>query len=103
MTTLCAEAMGIKTEVHPIRGAILRHWFMDGNVEREYNPLHDDAQSMALVKRFRLRVFGSYPPYSESSISKDWIVEQGGIRAEARALDLNLAIVECVARMQGGK
>mgnify|MGYP001611419028 CR=1 FL=1 len=52
ITKLCAEAMGLRTNVRPLRGTILRHWFMDGHVEKIYDPLHDDAQAMALLRKY---------------------------------------------------
>ena len=42
LTKLCAEAMGI--EISPVRHG-------DGDFSL-YDPLHDDAQAMALVKKF---------------------------------------------------
>ena len=60
----------------------------------EYRPLLDGRQAMELVRRFRLRIEGSYPLGEQ-----EWVVWQGGNRIEARNADLNRAIVECVAKM----
>jgi len=54
------------------------------------DPLHDDAQAMALVKRFRLQI----DPHDEQ-----WNVAAVGKAASLRE-GLNRAIVECVAKMQ---
>ena len=35
-----------------------------------YNPLHDDAQAMALVKKFKLRIFDTMIP----PLTSGWIV-----------------------------
>jgi predicted NAD/FAD-dependent oxidoreductase len=64
-----------------------------------YDPLHDDAQAMALVKRFRLNVTVSGDTY--------WDVDNddgsGRRFADAMQHDLNRAIVECVAKMQAAR
>ena len=57
--------------------------------DRPYNPLTDDAQAMALVKRFK--------PHMNCSAEGSWWVLLS--HSEARGTDLNRAIVECTARM----
>jgi hypothetical protein len=64
-----------------------------------YNPLTDDAQAMALVKRFNL----SITPDGDCSW---WDVEAWGfssahinVISAAQNKDLNRAVCECVARM----
>lgn len=104
MTRLCAEAMGYK-EAHDYesdelpRGSILcvhlpQYHFL-------YNPLHDDAQAMALVKRFEVELIR----WDENA---GWVAQcfNSTIRFHSRAWhesDLNRAIVECVAKMQQSK
>jgi len=61
-----------------------------------YDPLHDDAQAMALVKKFRLDVYG-YPSYWAA------LHDDGTEHARADNQDLNRAIVECVAKMQAAR
>ena len=67
----------------------------------EYDPLHDDAQAMALVKRFELdqrRIINGN--------SKAWVVmlsDTVPARSSAYNTDLNRAICECVAKMQAAK
>lgn len=68
-----------------------------------YDPLHDDAQAMALVKRFGLHL--SFEPEEGNADVMLWTVEHrldpkyGGISFYSD-LDLNRAICECVARLQ---
>ena len=78
MTRLCAEAM---PEWHPDSA----------------DPLHDDAQAMALVKKFHL--------YIDGLLTHDWTVAltRGAFSYEALHKDLNRAIVEVIAKMQAGK
>ena len=66
--------------------------FADGT-GGDYDPLHDDAQAMALVKKFYLSIIRNdktpdVPPHWTVT-DKTWL----GISP-----DLNRAIVECVAR-----
>ena len=77
MTELCAEAMGV-----PLMGSNVPLW----------NPLHDDAQAMALVKKFALDIV----------CAGQWQVSRSR-RGDTTAVnaDLNRAIVECVAKMKG--
>ena len=78
ITLLCAEAMGYKPGEH-------YHW----------RPLHDDAQAMALVKKFRLNIHAH---------DEQWKVEEwGDDGAMALHETLNRAICECVAKMQAAK
>lgn len=91
----CAKAMGIKTRVAPFRGTIMRHWYWDANVERIYDPLHDDAQCFGLLKKFNLRVL-------EVGSGRDWRVAIPhpiiGVICASYETDLNRAICECVAK-----
>ena len=90
ITKLCAKAMGISYRVEPLTedGSGEMLWSPIG----PYDPLHDDAQSMALVKRFPgecvgalyRRVFSVRPfPSPENELLR--------------------VICECVAKMQGAK
>jgi hypothetical protein len=60
-----------------------------------YNPLHDDAQAMALVKRFKLNI---------AQLSGDQCqvfspLDAGHI-LQADSKDLNRAVCECVAKLK---
>lgn len=100
MTRLCAEAMGIQLSSEP---NVLGKWTYliegegpFGQRYGAYDPLHDDAQAMALVKRIGLELI---PPPLRAK--RDW-----GCRFESIAThhaNLNRAICECVARMQAAK
>ena len=64
--------------------------------QRSYLPLHDDAQAMALVKRFGLdiqRYDGWCVRKSDGHGGGEWYCED----------DLNRAIVEYVSKMQAAK
>lgn len=101
MTKLCAEAMGFKLLyaddtsfpvcIESVNGAGF------------FDPLHDDAQAMALVKKFKLMVT---PVFNRTGY--DWVVTdykgdgKGGSVAPGPSIQditLNRAIVECVAKM----
>lgn len=85
---ICAEAL--TDDIEAIG------WRKDGTLcvwGKPYDPLHDDAQAMALVKRFQLWI-GGWLPTGMVTVS-----DQG--ERMATAADLNRAIVECVAKMHG--
>jgi hypothetical protein len=101
MTKLCAEAMGFDMVIE--QGAVLWNgdmpqWYAQ-KVGRQpqdvesWAPLHDDAQAMALVKRFRPNISGGGDTWSAYIDRK---LQSFG----ARHADLNRAIVECVAKMR---
>lgn len=79
----CAKALG---------------WTVPEGMCKRFNPLNDDAQAMALVKRFDIR--------SQKSSFGIWHCRIDGAQPFASPTgnganaDLNRAIVECVARMQ---
>ena len=55
-----------------------------------WNPLYDDAQAMALVKRFRLQI----DPYDDQ-----WNVAKPGVVGSLQE-SLNRAICQCVAKIK---
>ena len=84
ITKLCAEALGIwhdpDTDIDfvgkdPIQATLAM-----------YNPLVNDAQAMALVKKFGLHIF-----YTQAVAMYDTVQSDNA--------DLNRAICECVAKM----
>lgn len=90
MTRLCAEAMGLTIEQQGYETRAIKvreHW-------PAYDPLRDDAQAMALVKKFGLSVERSSP--ADKTFA--WSVELND--ESAHSDDLNRAIVECVAKMR---
>lgn len=68
--------------------------FNDALYSLGYEPLHDDAQAMALVKRFRLDIDSGFDSANEI---EGWTVY--GTSGMASSADLNRAICECVARL----
>ena len=79
ITRLCADAMLPDIYLHP-----------------KFDPLHDDAQAMALVKKFGIEI------HSRTD-RNGWYA---GINEEDEMTphaDLNRAICECVAKMQQAK
>jgi hypothetical protein len=88
-TRLCAEAMGLREEA-----MLLAAFATDTTVgwKPKYDPLHDDAQAMALVKRFSPDIEAPYIG------QPNWMVvhENGG----GCDPDLNRAIVMCVATIR---
>jgi hypothetical protein len=68
-----------------------------GHCESIPDPLHDDAQAMALVKRFKLHI------YTVTGMSDHWIAHQAsGTHTGAQSTNLNRAICLAVAKMQRG-
>lgn len=104
MTRLCAQAMGWTfVDSGPTHeGWCAGRYEKDGapgQWEYSWKPLHDDAQAMALVKKLGLSVIWSKE-------REDWDVGPNGIGvSEQDACDVNLnrAIVECVAKMETAK
>ena len=111
ITRLCAEAMGWRLEPYP-HGLRCRNdegdcvfWITDApapsSVHR-YDPLHDDAQAMALVKKLSLFIECRF--FLEDEEIQYWNVFQRGYgSSQMRNTDLNRAICECVAKMQKAK
>ena len=96
LTKLCADAMGYKAEPHPNRilGTKLMWVANNGN----WNPLIDDAQAMALVKKFVLRI------NRNRGMPEKWAVNSRRNYEDIQLSDdLNRAICQCVANMQKAK
>ncbi len=98
ITRLCAEAMGFN-EFPPKQFWTDddRSYFhvSDRGLPVVYDPLHDDAQAMALVKRFQLYI-GGWTGNGTVTVSIEG-------RMLTSSTDLNRAICECVAKMQAAK
>lgn len=80
MTELCAQAMGVA-----LMGSDVPLW----------NPLKDDAQAMALVKKFMLEVDAF-----SNCVDLPALRDPKGIYTTYSDESLNRAIVECIAKMQ---
>ncbi|SRR6266446_3985513 len=98
---LCAEAMGyttiVQADYNPNFASFPVTW-VSNNQERKnevlYDPFHDDAQAMALVKKLKLHIYWDRE-------YEGWIVGPVGLAIAAN--DLNCAIVECVAKMRAAR
>ena len=97
ITRLCAEAMKLRIELVTRRGrggrAPYYRFASDWNEQGVYRPLYDDAQAMALVKKFGAFIQGG-PVRWEVEICDKTVKD---------ADDLNRAICECAAKMQKDK
>lgn len=92
-TRLCAEAMGI----NPLDMPICQQCEEYGT---EWEPLENDAQAMALVKRFNVHCIR----HSNRGNETWWANTTGGLfKQGVNEDDLNRAIVYCVAAMQEAK
>lgn len=91
----CAERMGIAI-MEPL--AVQQAFGCDGfvtedNWEIKYDPLHNDAQAMAMVKKFGLGI------YFEPDGWGCFKFKEGGPNPDIFNKDLNRAICECVANL----
>ena len=108
ITKLCAEASELRYKERDGSVVVYSHEkFLPGEggsgefIEcfNKYDPLHDDAQAMALVKKFFLKVY-----FFGNDKSAEWICCEHDSSSSWRASpDLNRAICECVAKMQAAK
>ena len=89
ITKLCAEAMDIPR---------LHIYAEVGGGHGRYDPLHDDAQAMALVKKFNFKIDTHSKLVSVQGEDYGWDTVD-----YHKADDLNRAICECVAKMQSEK
>ena len=91
ITKLCAEAMGVDFS----KGYATLMCMECDEYGITYAPLHDDAQAMALVKKFKLWI-EQWEDGTCSVFGKRKMMD-------ADSSDLNRAICECVAKMQAAK
>lgn len=84
LTKRCAKAIGFPEHLA----------FADNKFRRfpgTFDPLHDDAAAMELLKRFELEIV---------KVGDEWHVDSGPTFSFGINQSLNRAIVECVAKMQ---
>ena len=102
ITKLCAEAMGYQVIGQREPSTVLYSHPNSSAVTCFYQPIHDDAQAMALVKKLRLRVL--------PQANGHWCVDNGEPTPYARgaywlasAETLARAACECASQMQKAK
>lgn len=97
LTKLCADAMGLHVAHanQPETGELF--WVITSFGYPKYDPLDNDAQAMALVKKLHLEI--NYGQGVEWEVNNRHSAE-GEEYTSAMHPDLNRAIVVCVARMQ---
>lgn len=107
MMNRCAEAMGIELvrdkrtgELDRMAGRI--YYINPNGHPRPYDPLEDDAQAMALLKRFKDSTEGAHIDGMPDGEETGWTVCIGG-HCVSEEPDLSRAIVSCCARMQAEK
>ena len=101
MTRLCAEAMGLK-QIGANNSLFPQAIVVTEPSLHVYAPLHDDAQAMAIQKKFGLEIRTEWHnPGKSTAKLKAWIAYS--VDEWASDASLNRAIVECVAKMQGAK
>ena len=106
ITKLCAEAMGLPWPKGKLYGAtpnackvLIKEGSEDGDRrDTYYDPLHDDAQAMALVKKLQLSI-------AEPRAGCGWgVYRHDALRQQtSEHADLNRAICLCVASMEKAK
>ena len=101
ITKLCAEAMGIDFS----KGYATIHCEECDEYGISYDPLHDDAQAMALVRKFEISIAWSWT--GQMGCMSKWEAQQDEEKRhdniECSYKDLNRAICECVAKVQKAK
>ena len=100
MTRLCAEAIGKQWNADQTDYIRTLESRALGPAWCVYDPLHDDAQAMALVRKFRLIIV---PRVSDDGWNVGPAIGQLDMSNDVSSNGLNRAIVECVAKMQQAK
>ena len=98
MTKLCAEAMGLGGKEVNNQWRLVMMMPLESYVVL-YDPLHDDAQAMALVEKFELWI----DKHIAGDIWNAHVIADTGPTHMGESENLNRAIVECVAKMQKEK
>ena len=103
LTKLCAEAMGIDINFESRDTVFYIYHPIDEVLPlfKAFAPLHDDAQAMALVKKFGLWLELNMNGWDQTY----WRVTSSRMLSpyyeSEHKEDLNRAICECVAKMHG--
>ena len=94
ITRLCAQAMGVDVHESTFNSGRIGLFPRTGY---EYEPLHEDAQAMALVKKLELSTMAPSPDDKRWQVSKIWGTP---VTPHGYSADLNRAICECCAKME---
>lgn len=98
LTKLCADAMRITVVEDGPQSEPPENWLYQADGEwKHYDPLNDDAQAMALVKKFELEIGW----YRDGRASVNFHNVEGPNWVDGDTL--NRAICECAAKMQKEK
>lgn len=95
MTKLCADAVGVPVFLWTMRNHEHNGYTTPDRNGKTYNPLEDDAQAMALVKKLHLTLTPEDTGDGVWLWFAEWPDESGGCDG-----NMNRAIVECVAYKQ---
>ena len=96
---LCAEAMSETINEHNGYLFFYGPQYSSQQRNQHYDPLHDDAQAMALVKRFKLDLEPLFVGEEGEWQACQWREDGNGRIHKKNDTDLNRAIVLCVAGM----
>ena len=100
ITLLCARAMGYPIRLSSLHGMTPYDPVQIG-LGTFYDPLHDDAQAMALVKKFKIDIVSLFRHEPKGHWWTARATVSGWEKTEDS--DLNRAICECVAKMMEAK
>lgn len=106
VTKLCAGAMGLREISRAIKPGPPAHPESAVRVSPGkkadfwYDPLHDDAQAMGLLKKFCLHLDVGGAHCRVQKVDQDGVVHSSGWHAWP---DLNRAVCTCIALMQKAK
>ena len=100
ITRLCGKAMNLDLVQRNAKKSS-GYWSME--LCKHYDPLHDDAQAMALVRKFRLNIVYIGIRESPSTRAVEWWCMDVTQHFEGPGDTLNQAICECVAKMRQAK
>lgn len=92
ITRLCAEASEISIIAWDEKSVTIED---SGEI---YNPLHDDAQAMALMKKFEIETV--YPSDKRDGVHVTIWISGKPLHASSVRDNLNRAICLCIANMQ---
>lgn len=104
LTKACAEAMGLRwdgvSNLKCWNENSRTNWVYDGNVGFRFDPLNDDAQVMALLKKFSIQIHHhGFAGATASLVTVQGRMKLDDVPTKICANNLNRAICECVAKM----